>query len=65
MNKEKARLEKTFEKLKSEQLMLNGKLKNKTFLEKAPQDVVYKIRKRSLILVEEIDAKLKAIDILN
>ena len=65
LNKEKARLEKTFEKLKSEQLMLNGKLKNKTFLEKAPQDVVDKIRKRSLILVEEIDAKLKAIDRLN
>ena len=45
--------------------MLNGKLKNKTFLEKAPQDVVDKIRKRSLILVEEIDTKLKAIDRLN
>ena len=65
LNKEKVRLEKTFEKLKSEQLMLNGKLKNKIFLEKAPQDVVDKIRKRSLILVEEIDAKLKAIDRLN
>ena len=65
LNKEKARLEKTFEKLKSEQLMLNGKLKNKTFLEKAPQDVVDKIKKRSLILVDEIDTKLKAIDRLN
>ena len=65
LNKEKARLEKTFEKLKSEQLMLNGKLKNKIFLEKAPQDVVDKIKKRSLILVDEIDTKLKAIDRLN
>ena len=65
LNKEKARLEKTFEKLKSEQLMLNEKLKNKIFLEKAPQDVVDKIKKRSLILVDEIDTKLKAIDRLN
>jgi len=65
LNKEKARLEKTFEKLKSEQLMLNGKLKNKIFLEKAPQDVVDKIKKRSLILVNEIDTKLKAINRLN
>ena len=39
--------------------MLNGKLKNKIFLEKAPQDVVDKIKKRSLILVDEIDTKLK------
>ena len=45
--------------------MLNEKLKNKTFLEKAPLDVVDKIKKRSLILVDEIDTKLKAIDRLN
>ena len=45
--------------------MLNNKLKNKSFLEKAPKDVVDKIRNRSSILVEEIDTKLKAIDRLN
>ena len=40
--------------------MLNNKLNNKRFLEKAPKDVVEKIRKRSSILVEEITTKLKA-----
>ena len=45
--------------------MLNNKLKNKSFLEKAPKDVVDKIRKRSSILAVEIDTKLKAIDRLN
>ena len=45
--------------------MLNNKLKNKSFLEKAPKDVIDKIRKRSSILVTEIQTKLKAIDRLN
>jgi hypothetical protein len=46
-------------------VVLRKQLKNKIFLEKAPQDVVDKIKKRSLILVDEIDTKLKAIDRLN
>ena len=65
ISKEKSRLDKTYKKLKSEQIMLNNKLNNKSFLEKAPKDVVDKIRKRSSILVTEIDTKLKAIDRLN
>ncbi|MFL2801586.1 MAG: valine--tRNA ligase [Paracoccaceae bacterium] len=65
ISKEKSRLEKNYQKLKSEQYMLNNKLKNKSFLEKAPKDVVEKIKKRSSILVEEINTKLKAIERLN
>jgi len=65
ISKEKSRLDKTCQKLKSEQIMLNNKLNNKNFLEKAPKDVVDKIRKRSSVLVEEINSKLKAIDRLN
>ena len=65
ISKEKSRLDKSYEKLKSEQIMLNNKLKNKSFLEKAPEDVIDKIRKRSSILVSEIETKLKAIDRLN
>ena len=65
ISKEKSRLDKSYKKLKSEQIMLNNKLKNKSFLEKAPKDVIDKIRKRSSILVTEIETKLKAIDRLN
>lgn len=65
ISKEKSRLEKTYQKLKTEQIMLNNKLENKSFLEKAPKDVIDKIRNRSSILVEEIDTKLKAIERLN
>jgi valyl-tRNA synthetase len=65
ISKEKSRLEKNYQKLKSEQYMLNNKLNNKNFLEKAPKDVVEKIRKRSSILVGEISTKLKAIERLN
>ena len=65
ISKEKSRLDKSYKKRKSEQIMLNNKLKNKSFLEKAPKDVIEKIRKRSSILVTEIDTKLKAIDRLN
>ena len=65
ISKEKSRLDKSYKKLKSEQIMLINKLKNKSFLEKAPKDVIDKIRKRSSILVSEIETKLKAIDRLN
>ncbi len=65
ISKERERLEKTFQKLKSEQLMLEKKLENKSFLEKAPKDVINKIRQRSLILIKEISTKQQAIERLN
>ncbi|GKY96069.1 hypothetical protein MPSEU_000567100 [Mayamaea pseudoterrestris] len=57
--KERARLEKQSEKLSKEIVKLAGRLQSKGFVDKAPQDVVDKV-KAELKELEEQDAKVKA-----
>lgn len=65
IDKEKARLEKKIETISQDLMGLEQRLQNKNFIEKAPKDIIDKIKTQAEQLITEKDLLLSQMELLN